>query len=377
LQYFFCGGPKTAIIGLNYDTETDKLSLLVMDLSKELTGWYEENKRELPWRNTTNAYIIWLSEIILQQTRVEQGMPYFYRFAEKYPTVSHFAAAPEGDILKLWQGLGYYSRGRNMLKTAQIVQQQYNGVFPTAYGQLIKLKGIGEYTAAAISSFAANEARAVVDGNVYRVLARYFGIDEPINSPKGKKIFQAMAGEVLDKHNPALHNQAMMEFGAMLCKPKNPACGVCPVRLGCAAFKSNATAHLPVKLKTVKIRQRFFNYLLIMEGERLLMNKRDESDIWANMYDLPLVETDNLIAPEELLKLPFIQDNFGENTAIKQFFPVIKHILTHQHLYVRFIVLEAKRVTFREKWFYSSTQNLDNLAMPKIIFKFIKDFFNF
>jgi len=348
-----------------------------MNFSAELTGWYNNNKRDLPWRNTTDAYIIWLSEIILQQTRVEQGMPYFYRFAEKYPTVSHFAAAPEDEILKLWQGLGYYSRGRNMLKTAQLVQQLYNGVFPVAYDQLIKLKGIGEYTAAAISSFSANEARAVVDGNVYRVLARYFGIDEPINSPKGKKMFQALADEVLNRAQPALHNQAMMEFGAMLCKPKNPACGICPVRIGCVAFKTNATAYLPVKLKTVKIRRRFFNYVLIIKDGELLMNKRDESDIWANMYDLPLIETDELTEPEDVLRLPQAEAYFGKNPVIKDKSAVIKHVLTHQHLFIRFITLDAEPDNLKKNWFYTSPQNLQNLAMPKTIFIFIKNFFNF
>ncbi|WP_243837366.1 A/G-specific adenine glycosylase [Mucilaginibacter gilvus] len=355
----------------------DKVSLLSMNISGELISWYEGNKRDLPWRSTTDAYIIWLSEIILQQTRVEQGMPYFYRFAEKYPTVKHFAAAPEDDILKLWQGLGYYSRGRNMLKTAQLVQAQYNGQFPTAYEQLITLKGIGEYTAAAISSFSANEARAVVDGNVYRVLARYFGIDEPINSPKGKKLFQQLADEVLDNQRPALHNQAMMEFGAMLCKPKNPACGICPVRLGCAAFKTNATMYLPVKLKTVKIRKRYFNYMLIMDDQKLLMSKRDESDIWANMYELPMIETEALIEPVQLFQRSNVKEVLGNNIAIRNTTEVVKHVLTHQHLFIQFIVLDGQPEKLQSNWFYTGLQNLENLAMPQRIFIFIKKFFNF
>jgi len=347
-----------------------------MNFSAELIAWYTNNKRDLPWRNTTDAYIIWLSEIILQQTRVEQGMPYFYRFAEKYPTVTAFAAAHEDDILRLWQGLGYYSRGRNMLKTAQLVQQQYNGVFPVSYHQLIKLKGIGEYTAAAISSFSANEARAVVDGNVYRVLARFFGVDEPINSPKGKKTFQKIADEVLDNTRPALHNQAMMEFGAMLCKPKNPACGICPVRTGCIAFKTNATTYLPVKLKTVKIRKRYFNYMLISDGEKILMNKRDEGDIWANMYDLPLVETPELIEIIELLQLPQMK-KFGSNVALKDNSAVIKHVLTHQQLFIRFLILKDFPKELQGNWFYADVENLKDLALPKPIFIFIKYFFNF
>ncbi|MES2265221.1 MAG: A/G-specific adenine glycosylase [Bacteroidota bacterium] len=347
-----------------------------MDFSAELINWYHNNKRDLPWRNTTDAYIIWLSEIILQQTRVEQGMPYFYRFAEKYPTVTAFAAANEDEVLRLWQGLGYYSRGRNMLKTAQLVQEKYSGVFPVKYDELIKLKGIGEYTAAAISSFAANEARAVVDGNVYRVLARYFGVDEPINSPKGKKIFQQMANELLNKQQPATHNQAMMEFGAMLCKPQNPACGICPVRMGCVAFKTNATTWLPVKLKTVKIRKRFFNYMLISDGKKILMNKRGEGDIWANMYDLPLIETTELLEPVEALQLPQMAI-FGGNIALKDNSAIIKHVLTHQHLFIRFLVLENMPENLHENWFYTDIDHLKNLALPKAIFIFIKKFFNF
>ena len=347
-----------------------------MNFSEELVRWYLNNKRDLPWRNTTDAYIIWLSEIILQQTRVEQGMPYFYRFAEKYPTVSDFAAADEDDILKLWQGLGYYSRGRNMLKTARLVAERYNGVFPQQYDQLIKLKGIGEYTASAISSFSVNEAKAVVDGNVYRVLARYFGIDEPINSPKGKREFQALANELLNHDHPGLHNQAMMEFGAMLCKPKNPACGICPVRTGCFAFKNNATTSLPVKLKTVKVRDRFFNYFLIFNNNEILLNKRDEKDIWANMYDLPLIETSELTLIDELLALPQIKDYFGEDIEIQDISPVYKHILTHQRLHVRFIKLQAPHIKLQQNWFFSRLENLEKFALPKIIFIFIKNIFN-
>jgi len=347
-----------------------------MNFADELVRWYLDNKRDLPWRKTTDAYIIWLSEIILQQTRVEQGMPYFYRFAEKYPTVRDFATANEDEILKLWQGLGYYSRGRNMLKTARQVIEEYGGVFPRQYDELIKLKGIGEYTASAISSFSANEAKAVVDGNVYRVLARYFGIDEPINSPKGKKDFQALANEILSYDHPGLHNQAMMEFGAMLCKPKNPACGICPVRTGCFAFKNNAVTVLPVKLKTVKVRERFFNYFLLINNNEILLNKRGENDIWANMYDLPLIETIELIPADELLALPQVADYFGKNVENEQISPVYKHILTHQRLYVRFIKLKAQEVEMQQNWFFSPLENIEKFALPKIIFIFIKNIFN-
>lgn len=347
-----------------------------MNFTDELIKWYHNNKRDLPWRNTTDAYLIWLSEIILQQTRVEQGLPYFYRFAEKYPTVRHFAAAHEDDILKLWQGLGYYSRGRNMLKTARLVLDQYDGKFPEHYDYLIKLKGIGEYTAAAIASFSANQPRAVVDGNVYRVLARYFGIDEPINSTTGKKMFQSIANDLLNKEHPGLHNQAMMEFGAMLCKPKNPACGICPVRAGCFAFINKATTTLPVKINKVKIRKRFFNYFLITDGDRILMNKRDESDIWANMYDLPLIETENNLSPDELINLPEFIEYLGEENTTTESLPPKKHALTHQHLYIRFIKLQQLPVKMKPGWIFKEVISLKKLALPKVIFIFLDNFLN-
>ncbi|MEO8885703.1 MAG: A/G-specific adenine glycosylase [Mucilaginibacter sp.] len=347
-----------------------------MDFANELIQWYNNNKRDLPWRNTTNAYLIWLSEIILQQTRVDQGLPYYYRFAEKYPDVNSFANAAEDDILKLWQGLGYYSRGRNMLKTARIIQTQYNGVFPTAYDELIKLKGIGQYTAAAISSFSANEAKAVVDGNVYRVIARYFGIDEAINSTTGKKKFQAIADELLNKQYPALHNQAMMEFGAIICKPKNPACGICPVRTGCYAFINNATTTLPVKLKTVKVKERYLNYFLITDGDSILMNKRDDNDIWANMYDLPMIETHQMLPVDELMGLPQTVEYFGPQAVVAESLPLIKHILTHQRLHVRFIKLAENPIKLKAQWIFIEVINLKKLALPKVIFIFLDNFLN-
>jgi len=348
-----------------------------MSISSLLISWYQTNKRDLPWRHTTDAYTIWLSEIILQQTRVEQGLPYFNRFLEKYPTVSHFAAASEDEILALWQGLGYYSRGRNMLYTARLVQELHKGVFPSAYNELIKLKGIGEYTAAAIASFSANEAKAVVDGNVYRVLARYYGIDEPINSTAGKKTFQALADEILDKDRPALHNQAMMEFGATLCKPKSPACGICPLRLDCYAIKHNAINALPVKLNKVKIRKRYFNYLLILHNEQILLHKRGAGDIWTNMYELPLIETAELNDPADVLALPQAAAFIGKNGAIKSVSVVHKHVLTHQHLYVRFIELEGNIDVTGDDFFFTEVKNLKNFALPQIIFLFLTNFLNY
>jgi len=257
-----------------------------------------------------------------------------------------------------------------------LVQQQNGGIFPSAWQQLIKLKGIGGYTAAAIASFAANEARAVVDGNVYRVLARYYGIDEPINSTGGKKTFQALADELLNRDQPALHNQAMMEFGAMLCKPKNPACGICAVREGCYAFKHNATTALPVKLNKLKIRKRFFNYLLIMDGDRILMHKRGAGDIWTNMYQLPLIETSELVEPQALLALPETRPFIGKTPVIKSVSPVMKHVLTHQHLFVRFIEFGAVPDVLKEDYFFIEVKNLKKIALPQIIFLFLTNFLN-
>jgi len=347
-----------------------------MNFSDEIARWYLKNKRLLPWRDTTDAYVIWLSEIILQQTRVEQGMPYFYRFLEKYPDVKSFAAASEDDILRLWQGLGYYSRGRNMLKTARQITEQYDGVFPVKYDKLIKLKGIGEYTAAAISSFAANEAKAVVDGNVFRVLARYFGIDEPINSPKGKKLFQGVADDALNHNHPGLHNQAMMEFGAMLCRPRSPDCKSCPVRQGCFAYNNNKIDELPKKLKTVKVRDRYFNYLLVTDGDKVLMNKRGENDIWANMYDLPLIETSSYITPENVTKLLHTQEMVGDTFKILACYPEKRHLLTHQRIHAQFIHVDMPMIKLEQKYFFIEVKNIKMLALPKILNLFLSKIFN-
>jgi A/G-specific adenine glycosylase len=350
-----------------------------MNFADTVVQWYHKNRRDLPWRNTTDPYVIWLSEIILQQTRVDQGLPYFYRFLEAYPTVTDFANASEDAILRLWQGLGYYSRGRNMLKTAQLVKEQFGGKFPDQYAELIALKGIGEYTAAAISSFSSNQAKAVVDGNVNRVIARYMGISEPINSPKGKKLFQRLADELLNANNPGLHNQAMMEFGALLCKPKNPKCSICPVSEGCYALKHQMVNQLPVKLKTVKVKNRYFNYFLVTDGDKVLLNKRGESDIWANMYDLPLIETDDPLTSEELFSLPQIISLFGIIPAVLAEYTVNKHILTHQHIYARFyhIYLNPQEIKLEHKFFFTEVENLNNLALPKIILMFLAKFFKF
>lgn len=345
-----------------------------MSFQKEIVDWYRLNKRELPWRSTTNAYVIWLSEVILQQTRVDQGLPYFNKFLENFPTVSDFANASEDQVLKLWQGLGYYSRGRNMLFTARQVMSDYHGVFPVKYDQLIKLKGIGEYTAAAISSFAANEAKAVLDGNVFRVLARYFGIDEPINSSTGKKNFTKVAQELIEGQMAALYNQAIMEFGALQCKPKSPNCGQCPLVLNCFAFNKNQINNLPVKLKKGKIRERWFNYLVAANDEGyILMKQRQPGDIWQQLYDFPLIESDEQLAVSDPKLISETKQLFGNEVIVKQISKK-KHLLTHQIIYVQFFVLENYMINFNSHAEIKSVLLADFKALPhpKVISDFVE-----
>ena len=348
-----------------------------MIFSNTLTNWYRNNKRDLPWRNTTNPYFIWLSEIILQQTRVEQGMPYFIKFSEQYPTVKSFSEASEDDILRLWQGLGYYSRGRNMLKTAKIVQQEFNGKFPTNYQDLIKLTGIGEYTAAAISSFSANEANAVVDGNVYRLLARYFGIDTPINSGKGKKQFQEIADELLNPKEAAEHNQAIIEFGALQCKPKNPNCEQCPFVYSCFAYQNKKISELPVKLKKLKIKERYFYFFLIVKEDQILLKRRSNEDIWAGLHDLPSIEFAEQTSVQLLNEHPNFNAWFSEGATIHAVSDQIKHILTHQRIFARFMHIENYNEIDLEAngWFWVQKDDLANYGQPKLIFEFLKNFY--
>lgn len=348
-----------------------------MDFAREIIDWYKLNKRDLPWRNTTDPYIIWLSEIIMQQTRVEQGTPYFNRFAEKYPTVKDFASADEGEILNLWQGLGYYSRGRNMHHTAQMVMEEHAGYFPNNYDSLLKLKGIGEYTAAAISSFSSNEVKAVVDGNVFRLLSRYFGIDIPINSGPGKKAFTELANELIDKSDPGTYNQAAMEFGSLVCKPKNPDCPICPLQLGCEAYRSKRINELPVKIKNKKVRNRYFNYIVIINEKGILMNKRGPNDIWQNLYELPLIETPEALEPHDLIVSDAFTNIFGKDAVIISIQTPAKHILSHQQLFATFIEIEnySEQFVSQNGWVYVKMEDLRSLAQPKLIFQFFKIFF--
>lgn len=346
-----------------------------MLFSQEIIQWYHKNKRELPWRDTTDPYIIWLSEIILQQTRVEQGLPYFHRFVTTYPTVRDFAMAAEGDILRLWQGLGYYSRARNMHKAAQMVMREHDGNFPTDYNSLLKLQGIGEYTAAAIASFSSNQPKAVLDGNVFRVLARYFGVEEAINTTKGKKRFSDLANEMLDQANASVYNQAIMEFGALQCKPQSPNCATCPINTGCYALKENKVNLLPVKLKGKASRDRYFYYFIIRDEDRIAMQKRGAKDIWENMYEFPLIEQPTAINLYQLMETTDFEQLFGSACELELISTPKKHVLSHQNIYASFIEIKNFDQLAKKKrvWNYVFIKDLDTLAKPKLIFTFLRD----
>ena len=310
-----------------------------MDFTNSLTQWYLQNKRDLPWRKTVNPYKIWLSEIMLQQTRVAQGTPYFLSFTTAFPTVFDLAAANEEQVLKLWQGLGYYSRARNLHKTAQYVANELSGVFPDNYNDLLKLKGVGEYTAAAIASFSYNEAVPVVDGNVFRVLSRYFDVETDIAAASAKKEFAALAFELMPKGNPAIFNQAIMEFGALQCVPKSPNCGICIFNTSCAALQKKKVDQLPVKSKKLKVRNRFFNYLVVSDdNENTIIQKRIAKGIWHNLYEFPLIETERVEDFDCIANL--IQSDFfkgNEIVGISESNPeTIIHKLSHQHLHIKF-----------------------------------------
>lgn len=310
-----------------------------MNFSNVLIKWYLQNKRDLPWRNTINPYQIWLSEIMLQQTRVAQGMPYFLSFTTAFPTVFDLATANEEEVLKLWQGLGYYSRARNLHKTAQYIASDLAGIFPDNYSDLLKLKGVGEYTAAAIASFSYNEAVPVVDGNVFRVLSRYFDIETDIAQAAAKKEFAALAFELMPKDNPATFNQAIMEFGALQCVPKSPNCSICVFNESCAALQKKKVDQLPVKSKKVKVRNRYFNYLVVAdENDNTIIQKRTDKGIWHNLYEFPLIETEKE-EDFDFINEQIQSDYFQENSILsilEDNDKSIIHKLSHQHLHIKF-----------------------------------------
>ena len=310
-----------------------------MTFSKTLIDWYSNNARELPWRKTKDPYLIWISEIILQQTRVDQGMPYYIKFIKAFPKVEKLHQASEDQVLKLWQGLGYYSRARNMKMAAKQIVENHQGVFPMTYKEILALKGIGPYTAAAISSLAFDLPHAVVDGNVYRVLSRFFGIDLPINSTLGQKKFNELAHEVMEIDDIGNYNQAIMEFGALFCKAQSPNCELCPLSAQCEAKSSKRVAQLPVKLKKLKIQKRYLNYFLLSNGIETLIEKRDHHNIWKGLYQLPLIETEGPMSEHELFESPEMYQMMKNQTFKLKTSIEVSHKLTHRLLIIRFFQL--------------------------------------
>ena len=336
-----------------------------------LLKWYLANKRDLPWRHTNDPYKIWLSEVILQQTQVIQGLSYYNTFVKTFPTVKDLAKAKEDTVLKMWQGLGYYSRARNLHATAKMVSTIYKGVFPKTYEEIRSLKGVGNYTAAAISSLAYNMPYAVVDGNVYRVLSRVFGITTPINSTEGIKQFQELANELLLKKQPGLYNQAIMEFGARYCKPSNPDCENCVLQNKCIAYSKDKVAQLPVKLKKIKIKDRYFNYfLLIDKNKKVIVHQRNKKDIWQGLFELFLIESEKETDLRTLLKSKHLKP-FGKNFIIEDVHKQYKHILSHQHLHSHFYVLKFKG-SFAKKYNTVAIKDLKKLAWPRLIDRFLQ-----
>ncbi len=333
----------------------------IEEIKGTLHSWYIQNKRHLPWRETTDPYFIWLSEVILQQTRIDQGLSYFNRFIDAYPNVKLLADASEDDVLKLWQGLGYYSRARNLHHAAKTIAHEFEGIFPSDYKCIIKLKGVGEYTAAAITSISFNLPYAVVDGNVYRFISRLFGIDIPIDSTNGKKLFKELASEMLDKKDPGLHNQAMMEFGALQCTPQKPNCQECVFNETCMALKENKIDKLPVKQGKIKIKHRYFNYIILTGKNHTYLQKRTKNDIWRNLFEFPVVETEQKTEIDQVLKEI---DRFTEvtNNTELEVSTWQKQVLSHQHIHYRFIQLKQTE----EK---PGTENLIRVD-KKDIFKF-------
>ncbi|MBQ8442677.1 MAG: A/G-specific adenine glycosylase [Bacteroides sp.] len=302
----------------------------------KLIDWYKENKRDLPWRDTKDPYRIWISEIILQQTRVAQGYDYFVRFMQRFPDVFTLATAEEDEVMKYWQGLGYYSRARNLHAAAKRVAEL--GAFPTTYEEVLSLKGVGEYTAAAICSFAYDLPRAVVDGNVYRVLSRWLGIDTPIDSTEGKKQFALAADELLDKNHPALYNQAIMDFGALQCTPASPGCLFCPLSDSCVALAQGKVDVLPVKQHKTKVTNRYFHYIYVCTGESTFIRKRTGNDIWKNLYEPVLIETEEPLAENDGTLVQKLQDVLGKqpDVFLRPIKKGIKHVLSHRVIYADF-----------------------------------------
>lgn len=342
------------------------------DFKNKIITWYSANKRFLPWRETGDPYKIWLSEIMSQQTRVEQSLPYYLKFTKAYPTVFDLARASEEDVLKLWQGLGYYSRARNLHTTAKHVVFELNGIFPGNYEGLLKLKGVGDYTASAVASICFNEPTPVVDGNVYRVLSRYFGVDLPVNSSKGIKYFKELAKKLIDHNDPGTYNQALMEFGARQCKPQSPNCGVCPLNNSCVALQQKTISLLPVKIRNTKIKHRYFHYLIIVNENETILQQRTKKDIWQNLYEFPLIEGSAGLNEENIIDHAIFKRHIGENRFFLSLFneKEIVHKLSHQYIHTKFwiVTLQSEIKNGIKK------AGINEYPVPVLIANFVEEF---
>jgi A/G-specific adenine glycosylase len=350
------------------------LNKISNNFSKKLINWYSVNKRSLPWRNTKDSYKIWLSEIILQQTQVKQGLPYYKKFIKLYPNVISLSKTSEQDVLKNWEGLGYYSRARNLHKASKIVVEKYNSIFPNSYNDLIKLPGIGDYSASAISSFSNGELHPVVDGNVYRFISRLFGISTIINTSIALKEFKTLLNKLISVNNPGDFNQAIMEFGALVCKPKAPDCNNCIYNKVCFSLKNHSVFDFPVKKKSSKPKTRFLNYFLILDkSKKIMIEKRVKKDIWQNLFQFPLIETDknfNKSLIQDYLKsnnLPFL-----ETTGLK-LVETVSHKLSHQNLKINFWINHVEKLNDSSVY----VEELSNFPFPKPLSSFIETFNKF
>ncbi|PKP10375.1 MAG: A/G-specific adenine glycosylase [Bacteroidetes bacterium HGW-Bacteroidetes-4] len=328
--------------------------------------------RDLPWRQVKNPYVIWVSEIIMQQTRIAQGLPYFNRFIDKFPTVEHLANASIDDVLLVWQGLGYYSRARNMHQTAQTIVADYKGMFPKTAKQLQKLKGIGEYTAAAISSFCFNEKVPAIDGNVYRIISRIYDVREPVDKAKGKTLIYDLVSQLLPVQNCGDFNQALMDFGAMVCTPRQASCNICPLASQCQAKLKGTVEERPIKSKITKVRQRYFMYLLVTDGKNILIQKRDNNDIWKGLYELPLFELEKSMEVDAFLNLPEVKAGLPPKPMVLlDDFEPASHKLSHQTIHAKFLLFGSASLPKINGYKSILISNFDDYAFPKLIERYL------
>ncbi len=343
-------------------------------LSEKIISWYQKNKRILPWRKTKDPYFIWLSEIIMQQTRVDQGLPYYNNFVNSFPSVFDLADADESEVLRTWQGLGYYSRARNLHKTAKQITKELNGVFPKSAAELLKLKGVGPYTSAAISSICYNEAKAVVDGNVYRVLSRLYEIGTPINSSAGIKTFANLAQSLITSSNPGDYNQGIMEIGATICTPKKPNCPECPISYACKSFESKTQLSYPVKLKKTKVKDRHFNYLVLKSEGKLFLKKRVDKGIWIGLYEFFLMESLGSLDNMDDLKKGFPE--WLTKPVINPSPIYAKQILSHQRIHAKFWTIELNKIPPKVSTSFYDMGQIDSLPKHRLIEKYLLESLN-